>query len=184
MDKTETRTETKTEAKAGTRPRQLTPDFHGRGNHQGREDVSGAAAFHRELEIDILARTIWGEARGEGSVGMQAVACVVLNRMAVAQARGGYWWGGTIVQICQKPYQFSCWNKDDPNYRRLMAVDETDIHFVTAQRVARRAVHGVLDDPTGGATHYHAAGITPAWIKNEKPSAVIGRHIFYRLKEV
>lgn len=156
----------------------LTPSF------RDTAEPASAADFHRALEVDVLARTVWGEARGEGSMGMQAVACVVLNRVAVAKEHGGYWWGDSIVQVCQKPYQFSCWNKDDANYRQLLAVEGTNLHFATAQRIARRAVYGILDDPTGGATHYHAAGVSPAWAKNEKPSAVIGRHIFYRLKEV
>jgi N-acetylmuramoyl-L-alanine amidase len=47
--------------------------------------------------------------------------------------------------------------------------------------MANRAVAGLLSDPVHGATHYHAAGISPFWAKNEKPVAVIGRHIFYKL---
>ena len=31
---------------------------------------------------DVLARTLWAEARGEGQAGMEAVACVILNRAA------------------------------------------------------------------------------------------------------
>lgn len=149
-----------------------------------KKEEPDAALFLRELEIDVLARTIWGEARGEGSIGMQAVACVVMNRVRVAQRRGGYWWGNAVIQVCQKPYQFSAWNRSDPNFARLQAVGDEDIHFVTAKRIARRVILGLLDDPTEGATHYHAAGITPLWSKNEKPSAVIGRHIFYKLEEV
>lgn len=143
---------------------------------------SQAETIQQDLEADTIARTLWGEARGEGSAGMLAVAAVILNRLHVAQTRGGFWWGSSLIQICQKPYQFSCWNKDDPNYRKLLAVDERDLHFATALRIARRAVNGVLDDPTGGATHYHAAGITPYWAKGQTPVAVIGRHIFYRLE--
>lgn len=143
---------------------------------ENREPVD-AAEFHRALEIDVLARTLWGEARGEGTIGMQAVACVVMNRI-----KTGGWWGDTVVQVCQKPYQFSCWNKDDPNYGKVLSVDGGDIHFVTAQRIAARAVCGVLDDPTKGATHYHAAGTTPYWVRGEKPVAVIGRHVFYRME--
>lgn len=142
-----------------------------------------AATFNRELEIDVLARTLWGEARGEGAMGMQAVACVILNRVRVARAKGRYWWGDDIVAVCQKPYQFSCWNKDDLNYRRLLAVDDADMQYATALRLARRAVHDLLEDSTGGATHYHAAGMTPHWARLEKPTAVIGRHIFYRLED-
>ena len=141
-----------------------------------------AEIYRRELEIDVLARTIWGEARGEGTTGMQAVAAVVMNRLKHARARGGYWWGDDIIEICQKPYQFSAWNKDDPNFEKISAVTDNNLQFATAKRLARRAVYGVMDDPTNGATHYHAIGVTPLWSHREKPVAVIGRHIFYRLE--
>lgn len=139
--------------------------------------------FYRDLEIDVLARTLWGEARGEGPEGMEAVASVVLNRVRIAQERGKYWWGNNIIQVCQKPYQFSCWNRADPNFRKLQAVDETDLYFATARRIARRAVYSALVDNTGGATHYHAKGADPYWAKKRKTSAIIGRHIFYRIVE-
>jgi N-acetylmuramoyl-L-alanine amidase len=143
-----------------------------------------AAKFYQQLEIDTLARTLWGEARGEGTDGMQAVAHVILNRVAVAQKHGKYWWGNNIIQVCQKPYQFSCWNRSDPNFKKLQAVDETDLYFATAMRLARRAVIDALgEDVTNAATHYHADSITPYWAKNEAPSAKIGDHIFYALVE-
>ncbi len=78
-----------------------------------------AEEFYKRLEADVLARTLWGEARSEGHVGMEAVASVVLNRVKVARDHGGkYWWGANIVQVCQKPYQFSCWNRSDPNFQK------------------------------------------------------------------
>lgn len=139
------------------------------------------AEFYLKCEIDVLARTLWGEARGEGVAGMQAVANVILNRVAVADAKGKYWWGNNIIQVCQKPYQFSCWNRSDPNFRKLQAVDESNLYFATAVRIARRAIYGVLEDVTKKATHYHTAGIGPYWSKNVKPVSVIGNHIFYRI---
>ncbi len=137
--------------------------------------------FYRAMEIDVLARTLWGEARGEGSAGMRSVACVVLNRVKLAQERGRFWWGNNIIQVCQKPYQFSCWNRSDPNFKKLQEIDERSPYFASAVAIAKRAVFDELDDPTGGATHYHAAGIEPYWARREKPTAVIGRHIFYKL---
>ena len=140
-------------------------------------------ADNQDREVDIMARTLWGEARGEGSAGMEAVACVILNRVRLARKLGGYWWGNDIIQVCHKPYQFSCWNADDPNYKILSEIDATDLYFATALRIARRAVHTRFPDKTDGATHYHAAGISPFWAQNHKPVAVIGHHIFYRLVE-
>ena len=142
---------------------------------------TNAAEFLKELEIDVLARTIWGEARGEGKEGMEAVASVILNRTEIAKRLNGYWWGNTIIQVCQKPYQFSCWNKLDPNFKKLMAVDEGDMHFATAMRVARRAMLGFIKDRTYGATHYHTLNISPDWANGQKPTTRIGHHVFYSL---
>lgn len=138
--------------------------------------------FYQGITIDVLARTLWGEARGEGTGGMEAVASVILNRVEIAQKKGSYWWGNNIIQVCQKPYQFSCWNRADPNFRKLQAVDAHDLYFATAQRIARRALAGTLKDQTGGATHYHANNVLPYWAKRKTPTASIGRHIFYHLE--
>jgi N-acetylmuramoyl-L-alanine amidase len=138
--------------------------------------------FYRSIEIDTLARTLWGEARGEGTAGMEAVANVVLNRVKIATENNGRWWWGTnIIQVCQKPYQFSCWNRSDPNFQKLQAVDGKDLYFATAMRIAARAES--LKDATNGATHYHARGTDPYWARGETPVAAIGNHIFYRLTE-
>ncbi len=136
-----------------------------------------------DLAIDVLARTIWGEARNEGTKGMEAVACVVLNRVAVAKKHGGkYWWGHGVIDVCQKPFQFSCWNANDPNRIKLIAVTDKNIHFATALRIARRAVHGILHDYTNGSTHYHTAAVNPKWAQGQVPEVIIGHHIFYKLE--
>ena len=138
-------------------------------------------ALYREMEVDTLARTLWGEARGEGTAGMLAVANVILNRVKIAQEKGGMWWGNSIIQVCQKPYQFSCWNRTDANFKKLLRVDQSDLYFASALRIARRAVYASIEDMTNGADHYHAVGAAPYWAKNEKPVTVIGNHIFYKL---
>lgn len=146
-------------------------------------DDTSSADFLKEMEVDVLARTLWGEARGEGSTGMEAVACVILNRREVAKRHNGYWWGSSIIQVCQKPYQFSCWNKQDPNFKRLTAVTEDDMHFATAKRIARRALLGFIKDATYGATYYHSLHILPDWAKDQKPTTRIGHHVFYCIVE-
>lgn len=142
-----------------------------------------ARAFEAEREVDILARTIWGEARGEGKAGMEAVAMVICNRAAVARTRGGYWWGNSVIEVCLKPYQFSCWNRNDPNHQKLLSITRDDPVFETARRIAHRVLLGFIKDGTKGATHYHARSIMPSWAKGQQPCAVIGRHVFYKLVE-
>lgn len=137
----------------------------------------------KERSIDVLARTLWAEARGEGEEGMKAVACVVLNRVAVAdQYNGRYWWGNDIQSVCLKPWQFSCWNKNDPNLKKLLHVSMDDRSFVLALDIAKKAYEKQLKDFTNEATHYHTKYIIPHWAKNQKPSAIIGKHIFYKLE--
>lgn len=139
--------------------------------------------YYKQLEIDVMARTIFGEARGEPFEGQEAVASVILNRVKIAQKKGRYWWGNNIIGVCQKPYQFSCWNKNDPSYKRLTSVTDKDKNFQIALRIATDAINEKLWDCTNGATHYHADYVTPFWIKGEKPVKKIGRHIFYKLVE-
>ncbi|MBL8639756.1 MAG: cell wall hydrolase [Alphaproteobacteria bacterium] len=168
------------------------------GGEPGSAPGADRRAFDRDRAIDILARTLYGEARGEGESGMEAVACVIMNRVAVSQAReaaglGAFWWGRDVASVCLKPYQFSCWNRDDPNRRKIITVTKDDAVFAAAKRIATRAILGLLDDVTFGATHYHARGMTqdqtsaqiptqiPTWARGVTPVATIGRHIFYKL---
>ncbi len=133
----------------------------------------------RLKEADILARTIYGEARGESISGQEAVASVIMNRVSFSRRKGRYWWGNTIAEVCQAPWQFSCWNKNDPNYEKLLKVSETDINYCICKRIALRAIADVLEDKTMNATHYHAKNLRPAWSVGKIPCAEIGRHVFY-----
>ena len=150
-----------------------------------KDEKRAAQEFLRQMEMDVLARTIYGEARSEGQKGMEAVAHVVINRVKHAQRNGEeFWWGQDIITVCQMPYQFSCWNPGDPNRAKLMAVDEGDIYFATCIRIARRAVYGLLgEDPTLGGDHYHTVDVTPYWSKGQTPTVRIGNHVFFKLEE-
>ena len=79
-------------------------------------------------QIDAMARTAWGEARGEGKEGMQAVLNVIMNRV-----QAGSWYGATPKEVCQKPAQFSVWNKSDPNYSPMLKVNDSDSNFALAK---------------------------------------------------
>jgi hypothetical protein len=136
------------------------------------------------LAIDTLARTLWGEARGEGEAGMIAVAAVVLNRIRISLEHGGrYWWGRDAVTVCRAKGQFCCWKPGDPNRPKLLAVTDSDPQFHLALRIAADALAGRIDDPTFGATFYKVASLPwpYAWGRPRLPLVEIGRHGFYRL---
>jgi len=138
-------------------------------------------------DTDILARTLYGEARGESLAGIQAVASVILNRQAVVVARPArikQFGGPAIGSICQALWQFSCWLPDDPNYRALHAATIVGAAFQTCTSVARQAVAGQLVDATGKADHYCVTRIAErtAWARGRTPTVIIGAHSFYRLE--
>ncbi len=124
-------------------------------------------------QIDYMARTIYGEARGEGTKGMQAVANVIMNRVS----KGG-WYGATIKDVVLKPYQFSCWNDNDVN--KTVIINASDKQLSTAKNIAQNVVNGNLPDITGGATNYHANNICPQWSLSMTKTVSIGKHIFYK----
>jgi len=135
-----------------------------------------------EMEADTLARTLWGEARGEGEAGMTAVAAVIRNRIAVSAKLGGrHWWGADWIGVCRARGQFTAWNPGNPSRVRLLTVNESDPDFRLAKRIAADAIAGRIEDPTFGATTYKlAAAPWPySWGHFRLPLVEIGKHAFY-----
>nr|WP_314075545.1 hypothetical protein [uncultured Roseococcus sp.] len=48
--------------------------------------------------------------------------------------------------------------------------------------MAQRALSGALRDTAGGATHWHADTLQPAWALGRVPCAEFGGLVFYRLE--
>lgn len=124
--------------------------------------------------IDVAAKTVWGEARGEGFKGQVAVAWVIRNRVAKQS-----WYGSGVVDVCKYPKQFSCWNDDDPNRVLCAAVSWTDAVFRECVAAVVSVFDGGVDDPTKGSTHYHHRDAAPPWAAGHDPVAEIGKHVFY-----
>lgn len=131
-----------------------------------------------EEDLQALAATTWAEARSEGEPGMRAVAHVIVNRV-------GPRFGENITEVVRSPWQFSAWNRGDPNrplaqnperYARSGINRET---WETAQQVAFEVLSGRSVDPTNGALFYHTTAISPYWARSAVGAQTIGRHIFY-----
>jgi spore germination cell wall hydrolase CwlJ-like protein len=130
---------------------------------------------------DIFARTLWGEARGETFAGQIAVAWAIRNRVNDGKARS--WWGEGYAGVCQAKYQFSCWNKSDPNFAYLSGAKSIPVsEFARAQKAADVVMSGTVPDPTGGATHYYATSMKtpPAWAAKAKQTFELGGHVFFK----
>lgn len=134
-----------------------------------------------EKDRDMLARTLWGEARGESLAGQIAVAWTIRNRVDDGKTKS--WWGEGYAGVCQKPYQFSCWNKNDPNFAYLSGAKTIPFReFAQAQIAADQVMAGKVLDPTGGATHYYATTMPnpPTWVKGAKQTLKLGHHLFFK----
>ena len=143
--------------------------------------MSKAFAIPTFDDLETMARTVFGEARGEPAAGQLAVAWVILNRW-----RSGTWFAGkTIAETCRKHspkgiHQFSCWNEGDPTRARMESAGWNEPALRRAADATLAALSGLAPDPTKGAAHYHADTIpAPVWARGKTPSAVIGRHRFF-----
>ncbi|CAF1461573.1 unnamed protein product [Rotaria sordida] len=120
-------------------------------------------------EVDVLTRTVYGEARGESEDGQAAVAWVIMNRVAA----GHLYMGRSIREVCLKPYQFSCWDRGDVNRSILINLDTNSDGYRRILRVVKQVLNGTRHDNTHGSTHYHANYIQPDWANGRSPLAII-----------
>ena len=114
-------------------------------------------------ELNLLARCVYSEARGEPYTGQVAVAAVVLNRVRNSS------FPNTVSGVIYQPGAFT-------------AVSDGQINLTpneTAYKAARDALNGW--DPTNGCLYYYnPATATSKWIWSLKVELTIGRHSFAR----
>lgn len=136
-------------------------------------------------DFGIMARTIYGEARGEyyrkdgGMAALIAVGNVIMNRLFAKT-----WFGASLQEVCLKPFQFSCWNKQDPNHPLLTSKAlEEDPLYGLCKTVATQVASSQWPDLTKGSDHYYATTLStpPVWNLKTQPRLKLGQHLFYRL---
>jgi N-acetylmuramoyl-L-alanine amidase len=151
-------------------------------NTEGAHSPDNYSTYVNQRDLDVLARTIWGEAWIDGYDGMQAVANVIMNRYEKGRSNSAYAsrWGRTVAEVCQKPWQFSVWNENDPSRERILNVDISNDYFVQALNIAELALNGRLNDITGGADHYHADYVAPYWRDAMNRTTTVKTHLFYK----
>jgi len=122
-----------------------------------------------------LAQAIYYEAGYEPEQGRRAVAQVVLNRVrhpAYPNSVCGVVYQGSNQRVCQ--FSFTC---DGSLARRPSAGA-----WAAAERIAREALAGHVENSVGTATHYHADYVVPRWAYTLGKVQQLGSHIFYRFK--
>jgi len=132
-------------------------------------------------DLEYMARTIYGEARGKSFRGKVAVAHVIINRWKQDWRRHT-----TLAGVCTDPLQFSAWNPSDPNRKIIETVDLIEPVFLECCRAAVIALDPATPDETEGSTHYHTAAQPgwartwpPAWAVGHDPVIEIDGHLFY-----
>lgn len=129
-------------------------------------------------DIDVMALTVWAEARGEGPEGQAAVAWIIRNR---TDDPGRDWWGDSIKEVCLKKWQFSCWNEGDPNREQMLRLSPSDALLLTIKGICQGVLNGQILDPTSGCTHYCRPEVRPAWKAGRQPKVSIDHHEFYAI---
>lgn len=132
-------------------------------------------------EIDVLAETLWCEARGEGKIGVEAVASVVMNRAKRS--------GKKVSDVCLQRKQFSCWNNrtrpvvgGDRKFIMKPNLTPRDTKIFSLCRSTAYAVVIGTFIPTVDSTHYYAHNkVTPKWAQSMWNKQVIGNHTFGRV---
>lgn len=122
---------------------------------------ASAAAPSYNSDLNLIARAINGEARGEPYTGQVAVGAVILNRVGHSS------FPNTIAGVVYQPGAFTAVADGQIN----AAMVETSI------KAARDALNGW--DPAGGAIYYYnPRTATNQWIRGRPIITTIGKHVF------
>lgn len=122
-----------------------------------------AASSTGTSDIQLLARAINGEARGEPYEGQVAVGAVILNRVKSSK------FPNTIAGVIYEPGAFTAVSDGQIN----RTIDESS----TVYKAARDAMNGW--DPTNGCIYYFNPNTaTNSWIWSRPLVKVIGKHRF------
>lgn len=122
---------------------------------------SGGTGGYAQSDVNLLAKVISAEARGESYTGQVAVGAVVLNRVAHPS------FPNTVAGVVYQNGAFSA--VKDSNWSA--AVTES------AKKAAVDAINGW--DPSGGAIYYYnPAKTNDKWIRTRPVITTIGSHVF------
>jgi spore germination cell wall hydrolase CwlJ-like protein len=123
--------------------------------------------------IPLLALYLYAEAGAESVRAREAIAATIANQVEHLLSETA----GTGPRSRRAALFIECLD-------RLGAAEATpprttDPIFASCWRIARRAVSGALQDPTGGAFRFHEIGARPPWAYGLNPCSWIGSYLFY-----
>ncbi|WP_369027272.1 cell wall hydrolase [Qipengyuania sp. RANM35] len=150
-------------------------DSHGAGAAAQAFRAAGSG-LDKARALQCLSMAVYYEAASESYEGQEAVAQVVLNRVAhpayPASVCGVVFQGSERKTGCQ--FTFTCDGSLDRRPSRQ--------GWARAQSIALAALAGYVFKPVGLATHYHTNYVNPYWAASLDYVGSIGAHRFYRWK--
>ncbi len=127
----------------------------------GNSSSGGGSGSYSDADIELLAKVISAEARGESYEGQVAVGAVILNRVAHPS------FPDSLSGVVYQKGAFSCVN--DSNWYQAVAE--------SSKRAARDALNGW--DPSGGAIYYfNPAKTNDSFMHSRTVIKTIGSHKF------
>ena len=125
--------------------------------------VNAASGSNSSSDVQLIARAINGEARGEPYEGQVAVGAVIMNRVKSSK------FPNTISGVIYQQGAFTA--VSDGQINVAIAKESTVV------KAAQDAINGW--DPTGGALYYFNPNTaTSSWIWSRPQIKTIGKHIF------
>jgi spore germination cell wall hydrolase CwlJ-like protein len=129
-----------------------------------------------EDAITCMARSIYWESKGLAREKMEAVASVVMNRLAAED------FPNTVCEVVKQgsesgPCQFSWWCDGRPD-----SIQEEEPYSVAVD-VARRTLNQQVTDPTDGALYFHDHTVKPSWASTFTLTKEAGGLLFYKPKD-
>ena len=135
---------------------------------------ASAFGYTKQETIEIVASTLYHEARGEIRYGgLEAVASVIQNR-----AEQKRWKKLGLAGVCLQKYQFSCHNKGFNKARPKNVVDKSA--YNKCVKIAKAMVEGRFI-ATVNANHYCTNDCKVSWKSKLKNPVVVGHHTFGNL---
>lgn len=131
-------------------------------------------------EFCLLWICNYREAYNELPQSKLAQAWSVMNR-----AKHPSWWGASLSEVILKPFQYSCFNKNDPAY--LHSPHIRDPKAIECYVACYQAYNALIPDPTGGADSYFDRSLDadpPVWAKSASHCCDIGSFHFFRVRGV
>lgn len=148
-------------------------------------------AFMSLQDVDLLALTMFLEARSEPVEGIIAVGCNIRNRVQSGRFGGVVAPKGTYKGVILDPKDYSCFNENDKQFERAlyMAMHPSewpyDPRMVEIRYLAAGIRHEAIRDNSNGSTHYYNPKVcTPYWEPDMVETARIGRHRFMKEKSI